>query len=831
MDYNPTSKKIRKQASRRIEYGAEITKGTLPGHAQKRTSASTVCVFLEWGAVITPDTVSQLLLQAGDVERNPGPRPGDEDVCGDCGVHFMHASRPVQCRECSQRFCRTAKPGMKNTCVGLTRWRLAKILEGDKPLICRLCRGEEPRGREEENEGVEPGRCIAPACRSKAKIRKGAPFLICSSCEGHYHVQRKCSELTTEQRGVLDKSRWKCPICIDKEAQQVTEEVQDEAETESRYQQTKANGRTIKILQLNSDSILSKFEELKKFVEEKKIDVFVIQETKLIRRDKLPKMPGFAIERQDRHQPKGRESNRGGGLITGVRETLAKKRLLKFSIKGNRDHLTEWLTIEIPTSNNEKVRITNVYIPPANSEASVQREAADDTHSEVASGTGETSRGRRSRRGSAIGRGRKQQSSSRGGRRGSAIGRGRNRQSSSRGGGASRSASARGRRQPVSVERNDQNLLYSNSFDVRRWPCREYDMILGDTNAHSVLWDNNWSKGEADERGRIIENWCAANSMAPLNDGHSTRRCRTSGKGSAPDQAYVHSSKLDRFSWEVTEGFGSDHLPIIISYQDMFPTVNNKPSYKWNLKKADWDKFTEEVEKTIPTNYARKSLNKIEKRLRKTIIKAANKHIGKKKINMKVKSYLTAEVKESIRKRNVLSKEVGTSRRQWREACKKSKDLIKAEKEKCWKEYVAELDRKSDAREIFRTIRAIDGQGQSQQHKNEVLEVKGVSYIADKDKAEQFAKTYREFSRLPRRAKDDKEGKRRDRAIARRPKKARKHARLNGTLEYSEMDISAEEVMKVIKRASNNKAAGMDDIPYELIKHLGPQAMEMLVQI
>ena len=249
------------------------------------------------------------------------------------------------------------------------------------------------------------------------------------------------------------------------------------------------------------------------------------------------------------------------------------------------------------------------------------------------------------------------------------------------------------------------------------------------------------------------------------------------------------------------------------------------------MKKADWDKFTEEVEKTIPTNYARKSLNKIEKRLRKAIIKAANKHIGKKKINMNVKSYLTAEVKKSIQKRNALSKEVGTSRRQWREACKETKDLIKAEKEKCWKEYVTKLDRKSDAREIFRTIRAIDGQGQSQQHKNEVLEVNGVSYIADKDKAEQFAKTYRGFSRLPRRAKDDKQGKREDRATARRPKKARRHARLNGTLEHSERDITAEEVMKVIKDASNNKAAGMDDIPYELIKRLGPQAMEMLVHI
>ena len=145
-----------------------------------------------------------------------------------------------------------------------------------------------------------------------------------------------------------------------------TEVAQDDEEVESRYQQTKTHGRTIKILQLNADSILTKFKELKRFVEREKIDVFVIQETKLIKRDKLPKIPGFAIKRKDRYHPNGQEINRGGGLITGVRETLAMKRLPKFSIKGNRDHLTEWLTIELPTSNNEKIRITNVYIPPRN---------------------------------------------------------------------------------------------------------------------------------------------------------------------------------------------------------------------------------------------------------------------------------------------------------------------------------------------------------------------------------------------------------------------------------------------------------------------------------
>ena len=35
----------------------------------------------------------------------------------------------------------------------------------------------------------------------------------------------------------------------------------------------------------------------------------------------------------------------------------------------------------------------------------------------------------------------------------------------------------------------------------------------------------------------------------------------------------------------------------------------------------------------------------------------------------------------------------------------------------------------------------------------------------------------------------------------------------------------------MIKDSNNNKAAGMDDIPYELIKHLGPLALDLLVHI
>ena len=96
-----------------------------------------------------------------------------------------------------------------------------------------------------------------------------------------------------------------------------------------------------------------------------------------------------------------------------------------------------------------------------------------------------------------------------------------------------------------------------------------------------------------------------------------------------------------------------------------------------------------------------------------------------------------------------------------------------------------------------------------------------MALIDDKDKAEVFAKTYRKFSRLPARKYD-----RRVRKIVRR--------RLNkrpGVEEKSEQDITIEELNRVIEEAGNNKAAGEYDIPYELIKHLGPKARKFILLI
>ena len=72
--------------------------------------------------------------------------------------------------------------------------------------------------------------------------------------------------------------------------------------------------------------------------------------------------------KKNREQVEGKE-NRGGGLLIGIKENVP-FRQVKIDINVFEDNITESMTVEIPTKDKQKLRITNVYIPPIRSTAS-----------------------------------------------------------------------------------------------------------------------------------------------------------------------------------------------------------------------------------------------------------------------------------------------------------------------------------------------------------------------------------------------------------------------------------------------------------------------------
>ena len=308
--------------------------------------------------------------------------------------------------------------------------------------------------------------------------------------------------------------------------------------------------------------------------------------------------------------------------------------------------------------------------------------------------------------------------------------------------------------------------------------------------------------------------------MASLNTGEATHVNRSTGKLTAPDVTFAHSSMMDKLSWRTLNMLGSDHNPILITYEDEMVRVNNKPKFKWKLASADWENYMQDVEDAIPKTYDQSSINKLEKKLRKAMISSANKNIGKKKITMKSKPWMTNEIRDAITKRNELRKTVSQNRKEWIDACKKTSELVKERKQQSWKEHVETITSTTSSKKVWQTIRAMDGR-RPPGRENEVLVVAGTTYVEDADKAEQFAKTYRSFSKLPV-AKEDR--------VLRRYN--RKHMkRKPGPAEESEQPLTWTELDRVINEARSNKAAGEDDIPYELIKNLGPKAKELLLHL
>ena len=132
----------------------------------------------------------------------------------------------------------------------------------------------------------------------------------------------------------------------------------------------------------------------------------------------------------------------------------------------------------------------------------------------------------------------------------------------------------------IYIPPKNSKAVTEDNISPEHWPCKEYDMILGDVNAHSLLWDDNTKDGIPDKRAEKIEEWLTETGMKFINTGEATHVNRSTGSESAPDVSFVHSSLLDKVSWRVVDKLGSDHKPIIITYEDEMINVNVKPRSK-----------------------------------------------------------------------------------------------------------------------------------------------------------------------------------------------------------------------------------------------------------
>ena len=155
--------------------------------------------------------------------------------------------------------------------------------------------------------------------------------------------------------------------------------------------------------------------------------------------------------------------------------------------------------------------------------------------------------------------------------------------------------------------------------------CKQFDspyILLGDFNAHHILWGDN----NIDRRGRILEKVIENNTLNLLNNGDKTFFSYSHKTFSAIDLTLITPSLQNHFEWYVEEDlFNSDHFPIII------PVIDGEINYqqqrpKWKLKDANWESYQNDIKFNDP-QYKFNNIDEYENHIKKCIIDSGIQNI------------------------------------------------------------------------------------------------------------------------------------------------------------------------------------------------------------
>ena len=119
-------------------------------------------------------------------------------------------------------------------------------------------------------------------------------------------------------------------------------------------------------------------------------------------------------------------------------------------------------------------------------------------------------------------------------------------------------------------------------------------IIVGDFNAHSNLWD--FRVRNSDLGGRILDEILENNTYLCLkNDGSITRTPQREGENpTAIDLTFCSISMYFKLTFDTfPDSLGSDHLPIIITYDEKPKFFGANYEAKFNYSKANWSLFKE----------------------------------------------------------------------------------------------------------------------------------------------------------------------------------------------------------------------------------------------
>ena len=419
----------------------------------------------------------------------------------------------------------------------------------------------------------------------------------CNRCSGWVHANRSGLLNAAQYRRSSD---WACGPC----STTPLTPSPSPPPTPTPPTDQKSDDSTFNVLQLNANRIGNKLTELGVVMENNKVKVAVIQESKLTPKSKNPCIQNYTTVRK--YRPHGQD----GGLLIFIHRSVTFSKQPSSAESLYDPHLEE-LAIEAEIGNT-KLIISNIYIPPGSS----------------------CSNGYQS-----------------------------------------------------SIE---HHLTTKDS------------LILGDFNAHHP----SWYSGSTDTRGTKMADSINGSDHGILNWDTPTR-VPPNAEPSSPDVSLASASLITSCSWQTLSTLSSDHLPILIRLQmKTTPKPGLRQTYV-NLKKANWDRYRLEVEAALSKRSLPTDCQRDEKILRTILLKAASRHIptGLHRLH---EEPVPADILDVMTRQDDLRKRDRTSP----ELPRLNKDIQKRiceHKRQKWRDFVENMDHKTDITKLWRTIKGIDG--------------------------------------------------------------------------------------------------------------------------
>ena len=383
------------------------------------------------------------------------------------------------------------------------------------------------------------------------------------------------------------------------------------------------------------------------------------------------------------------------------------------------------------------------------------------------------------------------------------------------------------------------------NWNTSNLPNSENAFIFSDTNCHGS-WD---SRLKSSPMSDDWDNWMIENNFMALNSSDSYTRKSVKGELSSPDVTIAPVQWIGNTSWTAMtkQPGGSDHIPLLINIRLNKYAPNHEPKRskkkrnqrtKWAFKKAKWAEYQERVVQNIgnwPETHVSWNTNKLNNALTHAILKAAEGTIPLG-MRTKPKAFWNNDLEN-------MSKTCDEARTKCHESAASANVYVEARKEftkacsdaktEAWHSFVENIDSRTNPSKIWNLIGGLDGRKSKSKPGVELREDERDEKPArtDNEKAKKFIQTYIKASTHEDNIKG-REKKLAEKHVVHRMRDATKKCKsCNGEKTGMCAPITMDELDLGLRKIKTGKAAGLDRVSNELLKHLPPLGKQVLLRL